>query len=490
MEYIALYRKYRPKTFDEVIGQDHVVEALRNSVRTNRTTHAYLLCGTRGTGKTSIAKIFARAVNCLDQQDGNPCNKCRICVEILSERLLDVIEIDAASNNSVDNVRDIRDEVIYLPSEAKHKVYIIDEVHMLSTGAFNALLKTLEEPPEHVMFILATTEPQKLPATILSRCQRYDFKRISLEDIYSNLNKLCKDLGITAEEKALRLIAKVADGALRDAQSILDKCISVIENDLTFSDVFKLAGISDMNIIRKIIEDVMDGKIDDIIEQVDNVELNGTDLKYFLSEVIEYLRNLLVCVLANDFAKLIVADDDVIADMKMFASKIGKEKILDIIEELSMLNREVKWTQKPRIFIEVAFIELALKNRKKESNTEIVIEKKEEYQDNLIWDKTLKKLHTDGKILITTYLTGTVLNVLGNRYSIVFKNEDSIKMKTVEKNENLEQVKQALSKIVGKNDLIIKCEIKGKVRENEETGFSENEVRSFFKDIPIEIVDN
>lgn len=221
MSYIALYRKWRPLIFEDVVEQEHVVKTLKHSVNQQRIAHAYLFCGTRGTGKTTMAKIFARAINCLDPHDGDPCNKCEICKGILSESILDVIEIDAASNNSVDNIREIRDEVIYAPSQSKYKVYIIDEVHMLSTGAFNALLKTLEEPPSHVVFILATTDPHKLPATILSRCQRFDFRRISVESIMERLDTISKESSVTLHKDAARLIAKMSDGALRDVVYIL-----------------------------------------------------------------------------------------------------------------------------------------------------------------------------------------------------------------------------------------------------------------------------
>jgi DNA polymerase-3 subunit gamma/tau len=227
MSYTALYREWRPLVFEDVVEQEHIVKTLKYSVTAGRIAHAYLFCGTRGTGKTTMAHILSRAINCLNPQNGDPCNECEVCKGILEGSILDVLEIDAASNNSVDNVREIRDEVIYAPSTARYKVYIIDEVHMLSTGAFNALLKTLEEPPSHVVFILATTEPHKLPATILSRCQRFDFRKISVEGIVQRLDKVAHANGITFEKEALRLISRLADGALRDALSIMDQCMSL-----------------------------------------------------------------------------------------------------------------------------------------------------------------------------------------------------------------------------------------------------------------------
>ena len=229
MAYTALYRKFRPLKFSDMVGQEAITKTLRNQITSGRVGHAYLLNGTRGTGKTTTAKILARAVNCLNPQDGEPCNECEICKAALSGSLTDIVEMDAASNNSVDDIRAIRDEVNFLPTLAKYRVYIIDEVHMLSTGAFNALLKTLEEPPAHVKFILATTEPQKLPATILSRCQRFDFKKISLENIVKRLKIVCESSKIDADENALKIVASLSEGAMRDALSILERCLQDVK---------------------------------------------------------------------------------------------------------------------------------------------------------------------------------------------------------------------------------------------------------------------
>jgi DNA polymerase III subunit gamma/tau len=497
MEYRALYREYRPGTFDEVIGQKHIVAALRNSVRNKKIAHAYLFCGTRGTGKTSLARIFSRAVNCLDLKDGNPCNECSVCTGILSERLLDVIEIDAASNNSVDNIRDIRDEVVYLPAEARHKVYIIDEAHMLSAGAFNALLKTLEEPPDHVIFILATTEPQKLPATILSRCQRYDFKRIPQDDICGKLSAICSDLGVQAEDKALRLISKVADGAMRDAISILDKCISAADGMLTYSDIFALTGISDTGVFSAIIEDIMSGNIEDIIGQLDAVEKSGADLKHFVSEMVGYLRDLLVCCLADDPSGLILADDDVISTIEKLAGEIGKETILRLIEKTSELNREIKWIQKPKIFIEVALIDMAVKNsgrdfEKTDGNYtgEQLTGKNDPVRNDVVWSETVKKLQDEGKRLIATYLAGTVLLSKDKTYTIVFNSTDALKKKTIEKSENLECIKGILAQLLETEDISLKCDLEKSGQKGSDSGFSDSEVMSFFKDVPIDIVDD
>ena len=254
--YQALYRQYRPKTFDEVLGQEHITTTLKNQIQSGNIGHAYLFSGTKGTGKTSTAKILSRAVNCLKPVEGNPCNECEICRGILDESIMDIIEMDAASNNSVDDIRELRDKVVYPPSRTKYKIYIIDEVHMLSKGAFNALLKTLEEPPRHLIFLLATTEKERLPQTILSRCQRFDFKRITTKDIVSNMKNICHELNISVEEKALKLIARNSDGAMRDALSLLDQCISYKGENLSYQDAIDILGIANTDLLFSIVDDV------------------------------------------------------------------------------------------------------------------------------------------------------------------------------------------------------------------------------------------
>ncbi|HPU41417.1 MAG TPA: DNA polymerase III subunit gamma/tau, partial [Acetivibrio clariflavus] len=295
MSYLALYRKWRPMVFEDVVEQEHVVKTLKNSILAGRIAHAYLFCGTRGTGKTTMAKIFSRAINCLNSKDGDPCNECEICKGILNGSLLDVIEIDAASNNSVDNVREIRDEVVYTPSKARYKVYIIDEVHMLSTGAFNALLKTLEEPPGHVVFILATTEPHKLPATILSRCQRFDFRRIPVESIVKRIGYIAENSGVSIEEEGLRLIARMSDGALRDAISILDQCISLGNKHLTYEDVLSIVGIVNNTFVADVVDAINTKEVDRVLQLINVLVMDGKNITQFVSDLILYYRNLLIC---------------------------------------------------------------------------------------------------------------------------------------------------------------------------------------------------
>jgi DNA polymerase-3 subunit gamma/tau len=300
MSYLALYREWRPKNFEEVVEQKQAVYALRQAVINNQIAHAYLFSGTRGTGKTTLAKIFSRAINCLNPQDGNPCNECQICKGILDGSLMDVVEMDAASNNSVDNIRRICDEVVFMPSLAKYKVYIVDEVHMLSTGAFNALLKTLEEPPAHAVFILATTEPHRLPATILSRCQRYDFRRIPLEGITARLREISAADNIQLTDEALEAIASFADGAMRDAISLLDQARASIPGKIERNDVLALAGITQDDFMMEMSEAVLEGKISTILRGIDELVMSGRDLSRFVTDLAQFFRNLLIVRFPNN----------------------------------------------------------------------------------------------------------------------------------------------------------------------------------------------
>jgi DNA polymerase-3 subunit gamma/tau len=363
MSYIALYREWRPTRFADVVEQEHVVKALRYSVSTGRIAHAYLFCGTRGTGKTTMAHILSRAVNCLDPHDGEPCNQCEICREILSGSSVDVLEIDAASNNSVDNVRSIRDEVIYAPVKAKRKVYIIDEVHMLSTGAFNALLKTLEEPPEHVIFILATTEPHKLPATILSRCQRFDFRRISIDSIVGQLNKIASADGVTLESDAARLIARMADGAMRDAISLLDQCMSLGRKNIVYDDVLSVVGIVNDEFMTGFISDMLDKNVVKLLQNISRLVADGRDAAHFVSDLVMYFRNLMIIKSAGGKCDdLIDVPSDVLSVMKKQADDISLDEIIYYIKELSALENGLKCAINPRVMLEVTLIRVCGSN--------------------------------------------------------------------------------------------------------------------------------
>lgn len=355
MAYTALYRKFRPLKFSDMVGQDRITRTLKNQIMSGRVGHAYLFNGGRGTGKTTSAKILARAVNCLNPQDGEPCNECEICKEILDGSLTDVVEMDAASNNSVEDIRSIRDEVNFLPTKAKYRVYIIDEVHMLSVGAFNALLKTLEEPPVHVKFILATTEPQKLPTTILSRCQRFDFKKISEEDIIKRLRVICKDAEIEIDEDALKLISVLAEGAMRDAISILERCYQESSEKVTSQIVKELVGIPSLVTINKITSGIINNDEITSLDAIDDVLKDGKDLYNFLWEVIKYVKDILVFKATN---KLELYSAEEIEEIKKLADKVTKERLLQIIYQLSELENNIKWSAQKTIMFQTGIIKL------------------------------------------------------------------------------------------------------------------------------------
>ena len=359
MAYTALYRKWRPETFDEVKGQDALVETLRAQVRTGRVAHAYLFSGTRGTGKTSLAKILARAVNCENPgEDGSPCNECASCRAILAGNAMNVIEIDAASNNGVDNVREIRDEVKYPPAEGRYRVYIIDEVHMLSTGAFNALLKTLEEPPSYVLFILATTEIQKIPATVISRCQRYDFARISAQTIEERLAELCEREGISAEPKALSYLARKADGGMRDAISLLDQCAAAAGKDLTLEDALKALGAVDFETYEAVL-DAMDAMDAGALLTIMNRKIAaGSDAVRFTEDLTGYLRNLLLFKASGGKEDLLDVSAAELAGLREREGRFSEDRLIRAIRLLAEARAEMRQTGGSRTALEVAMIRL------------------------------------------------------------------------------------------------------------------------------------
>ena len=358
MSRLALYRKWRPMTFRDVVEQRHVVDTLRNAVRSDAVGHAYLFCGTRGTGKTTMAKIFSRAVNCLNPQDGDPCNECSVCRGILDGSILDVIEMDAASNNSVDNIRDIRDEVVYAPAVAKYKVYIIDEVHMLSAGAFNALLKTLEEPPDRVVFVLATTEPQKLPATVLSRCQRFDFKRITENGIAERLGEIAADCGITVTPDALLFLARLSGGAMRDAISLLDQLTTLGRTEIDIRDVNEMAGFASNQRIRELAGALEAGDIQASWLQLDALMREGRDLSQLCVQLLAWYRNVLLLQLGGEASPLLDIHPDDLADAKAAAGRIGGEELAAWLRELSEHELRLRRTDNPRILMEVLLLRL------------------------------------------------------------------------------------------------------------------------------------
>ncbi len=359
MAYTALYRKWRPLQFDDVKGQDHIVTTLKNQLESGRVGHAYLFCGTRGTGKTTVAKILARAVNCEHPVNGSPCNECASCKAILAGASMNVVEIDAASNNGVENIREIREEVQYSPTSGKYRVYIIDEVHMLSTGAFNALLKTLEEPTSYVIFILATTEVQKIPITVLSRCQRYDFRRIVNDTIYQQLKRLTDAEGVETEEKALRYVAKAADGSMRDSLSLLEQCIAFyFGKKLTYENVLEVLGSVDTGVFSRLLRMVAKLDVTGSVALLDEISAQGRDLVQFVTDFIWYLRNLLLLQTGavNEDALDMSADN--IKVMKEEALMVDTDTLMRYIRIFSELSGQMKNAAAKRVLLEIALIRL------------------------------------------------------------------------------------------------------------------------------------
>ena len=358
MGYTALYRKFRPQTFEEMVGQEHITRTLKNQIMANRVGHAYLFNGGRGTGKTTSAKVLARAINCLNPKDGEPCNECEICKAALNGSLTDIVEMDAASNNSVEDIRSIREEVNFLPTKAKYRVYIIDEVHMLSTGAFNALLKTLEEPPKHVKFILATTEPQKIPATILSRCQRFDFKRVPNEDIIKRLKIVCEQSNIEISEQALNLIAVLSEGGMRDALSILERCNQDGEDKIDENKIRDLVGIPKITYIKQIVNGILDYDVTSTLEVIQNVLNDGKDLNNMLWEIMKYVKDIL---LYKSTGKTETYNSEEIEDIKMLSEKAEKQDFIDLICNLSELENKMKLSTQKLIVFQTGIIKLCNK---------------------------------------------------------------------------------------------------------------------------------
>ena len=534
MAYTALYRKFRPLTFGEIVGQEHITKTLKNQLIAGRVGHAYLFNGCRGTGKTSAAKILARAVNCLNPKDGEPCNECEICKAALSGALTDIVEMDAASNNSVEDIRLIRDEVNFLPTLAKYRVYIIDEVHMLSTGAFNALLKTLEEPPAHVKFILATTEPQKLPATILSRCQRFDFKKISLENIVKRLKVVCESSKIDADENALKIVASLSEGAMRDALSILERCLQDGDNEISEDKVKELVGIPKLSYIEEIVTSVLEKNIDDCLKTLKTVINEGKDQNNFLWEVIKYVKDVLLYKVTEETGIYSEGEKE---KLKEIANRCKKEELVNLIYELSNLENDIKWSSQKTIMIEAGFIKLCSKQdvhqessvtyesknidnselqelqrrlfkiesflsqggkiANKESNTtkqnnivKSVPRKpltKEELKSNAFWKEIINKFKNEGKMgLYTNLLNTTISEINDMTIGINFVNNlKPLAKEILERPENMQSIAKELSIAYGK-EMRVKL-----IDNNEDVGLQKSELESLVEslDIPIDIIE-
>ncbi len=356
--YQALYRQYRPRVFDDVLGQEHVVNTIKNQIKNDNIGHAYLFSGTRGTGKTSTAKIFSRAVNCLEPENGNPCNKCHNCLGILDGSIMDVIEMDAASNRGVNDIRELRDKVAYPPSHGRYKVYIIDEVHMLTQEAFNALLKTLEEPPKHLIFILATTEPERIPATILSRCQRFDFKRISVEDIIRNMEDICRSLDVEYEDRALSVIARNADGGMRDALSILDQALSFASGSLAYEDAVEVLGIVNMDTVFTMVNNIIGKDLESILLSIDEFLEEGRDVDQFIKDIIKHFRDILIVKTSKKPEELLAVDSLTMDNYREQAESLELDYIFYILDVLTEANEKLKFSTEPRVLLELSMIKL------------------------------------------------------------------------------------------------------------------------------------
>lgn len=489
MSYTALYRKFRPSSFEDVKGQDHIVKTLKNQIKAERVGHAYLFCGTRGTGKTTIAKILAKAVNCEHPVDGSPCNECEMCRKINNHTSLNVIEIDAASNNGVDNIREIIDEVQYSPTEGKYKVYIIDEVHMLSTGAFNALLKTLEEPPSYVLFILATTEVHKIPITILSRCQRYDFKRITIDVISARLMELMEKEQVDVEERAIRYVAKAADGSLRDALSLLDQCIAFYFGEiLTFDKVLEVLGAVDIEVFHRLLDTILAEDVATAMKLVEDIVITGRELGQFVVDFTWYLRNLLLLKTSEGVEQMLDVSSEQIEVLKAHAAHLSVETLMRYIRIFSELSNQLKYATQKRVLLELAVIKLC--KPQMEQNFDSILDRLNKLEKQIENGVTVvaQNPHTNvvpasretqvsmvqpqvevpkaipedlqevarewGMITgclsgdIRALMAGAIPSVAGETLMIVF--DQGVSYQMVSKEENIEKIKKAIRDCIGK----------------------------------------
>ncbi len=541
--YQALYRQYRPKTFDEVLGQKHITTTLKNQIVNGNIGHAYLFSGTKGTGKTSTAKIFSRAVNCLNPKDGNPCNECEICKGILDESIMDVIEMDAASNRKIEDIRELREKVVYPPSKTRYKIYIIDEVHMLTNEAFNALLKTLEEPPKHLIFILATTESEKLPQTILSRCQRFDFKRITTKDIINNMEKICEQLNIKVEDRALSLIARNSDGAMRDALSLLDQCISYKEEKLTYEDALDILGIANMELLFKMVEDIRKKELEKALLKIDDIVQNGKDIHQFIKDLIYHFRNLLISKTANNAIEIMDMDEETFHMYLEQSKSMSMDYILNSLDILTECEKQAKWVTRPRIILEIAIIKLinleeqvTLEDRVKKlemiiSSGDIVLnkhEKEKEHKEKLEsvepeikrekiekpndkvekkessrvfddskelsyqtiideWSQILKVVKDARPSTHALLMEGELVSFENNILNIGYKDGYGIHRELISSDENKKLVKKILSSYFNKNIDVDFIMIEGKEKEKNNEKDYIQEVKDFFGEDIVEI---
>ena len=467
----ALYRVYRPKTFEDVVGQEHIVKTLKNQIKNNNIGHAYLFSGTRGTGKTSTAKIFARAVNCLNPINEEPCNECEICIDTLNDNIMDIVEIDAASNNSVDDIRELRESVKYTPSKAKYKVYIIDEVHMLSQGAFNALLKTLEEPPSYVIFILATTEPHKIPATILSRCQRFDFKRVSSKDIADRMSYICEKENIQAEDKALSLIARNSQGALRDALSILDQCMSFGNDKIEYNDVIELLGTVNIDELFQLSQSIIDEDTKKSLQILNEFIIWGKDIRNLINDLIDHFRNLMVCKVSKDLDEIISLPEESIERLKEQSKTININDLIRILNILSETQDSMKSSSNTRILAEVTMMKIA--QPMFDESKEALIKRIE----------NLEKIIESGNIKVVTVQNESEINTVPQRVQVDEPQErkEDIVYEEV-KSEDVKLVESSWKKVIQKIKEDKKLSIAALLREVRSFNVKDNILYLIFND--------
>ncbi len=417
MAYKALYREWRPKTFKDVVGQEHITVTLRNQILSNRIAHAYLFSGTRGTGKTSTAKILAKAVNCTDLKDGEPCNECEMCRKINSGTAIDVIEMDAASKRRLEDIKDVIENVKYPPQEGKYKVYIMDEVHMLTQEAVNAFLKTLEEPPKNVLFILATTDPQKLPSTILSRCQKFDFRRIKSMDIFKRLRYIVDNKGIFSDDKSINLISRMCDGAMRDALSILDQAISMGDGKVEYKNVVDMLGLVTNENLLKLTDSIIEKDIENSMKVIDDIVLSGKDIYNFIKDMIIHFRNLLMVKVSQNPEEVLDMSDENIKLIKEQSQRIRVEEIMRHIRILQDAEEQSKWTKQSRIYLELSVIKMC--KVEYDTSKEIILSRLNKLEESI----------KQGKIKITKQIDNTKAKDLNNI------NHDT--KKTIQKKDNV-----------------------------------------------------
>ena len=546
MAYTALYRKWRPKTFDDIIGQEHVTTTLKNQIANDRIAHAYLLCGTRGTGKTSTAKVMAKALNCLNPKDGNPCNECEMCKKISQGLAIDVTELDAASNNGIDKIRDIIDDTKYPPQEGRYKIYIMDEVHMLSVGAVNAFLKTLEEPPENVIFILATTDPQKLPITILSRCQRFDFKRISIKDLTERLRTIVTAQGVLADDKSLDLIARVSDGAARDALSILDQAISMGDGSVNYDNLIEMLGLVTNEYLFDITSAIIEKNVEKAMVVIEKVVFAGKDMYLFIKDLVEHYRNLLILKVTSNPQEVLDMSLENIKLLDEQSKRIRVEEIMRDIRILQEAEGNAKLSKQARLYLELAAIKMckieydtsneviltrinkleeAIKNgsitvvqgNKTESlqknnnlrnnvvNSGNNIERKPKIQEK---NSSLENSNSLGKsktsdvqrawkdiletfksrramIIFASIVTGKVVDCTDGVVTIKYDAQYSFNKQRLEKPENIKVINEVFSEVMREN-LKVRFIVDG---ENEERKSTEDLIKDAMGDIPLEIFD-